>query len=111
MPELRHYRRFGRWYMLANAASVLPFLPVLIFIWHRASIDRIDAWFWLGVSLFVAGAGFGLWWQAHRSRRMRCPQCRTRIVRSSQPGLNDPINFICPRCELEWVTGLRVSDD
>ena len=97
--------------MLANAASVLPFVPVFFFMWNRASSGNLDIWFWFSAGIFAAGAVFGLWWQARRSRRMNCPQCGTLIFRTSHPGPNQPINFVCRRCDVEWVTGLSAAND
>lgn len=111
MPEIRKYRRFGARYMLLNVVSVLPFVPVFIFMWHRASSGRFDTWFWLATGLFGVGGVFGLWWQARRSRRMNCPQCGALIVRTDHPAPNQPINFVCTRCDVKWVTGLSVADD
>ncbi len=111
MPTIREYRRFGTRYMLTNAASVTPFVAVFIFIWRRADSGPFDRWFWLATALFVVGAIFGLWWQAYRSRRMICPQCGTRIVRTDHPRSNEPIDFVCSRCDVKWATGLSVADD
>jgi hypothetical protein len=111
MPEVRQYRRFGARYMLANILSMVPFVPVFVFICLRASSGNFDSWFWLATGFFILGALFGLRWQAYRSRRMICPHCGDLILRTNHPAPNQPINFICSRCDVEWVSGLSVADD
>jgi hypothetical protein len=111
MPEMREYRRFGSRYMLLNALSMLPFIPVFIFIWIRAQAMNLDFWLWIASGIFLAGAVFGLWWQWYRSRRMVCPKCGSFILRKGHVEAGEPLNFVCTRCDIEWVTGLSQSDD
>jgi hypothetical protein len=111
MPEIRAYRRFGVRVLLEGVVGVALLLPVFAFLWARATRDQFDEWFWIATALFVAGAGGGLLWHARRLRRMICPQCGTLIVRTDAPLPRHPINFTCTRCDVEWVTGLRVGDD
>jgi hypothetical protein len=111
MPQIRTYRRFGFVFLLEGVAGVALLLPVFVFLWARASDDRFDAWFWIATAVFVLGAGGGLLRQAARLRRMLCPQCGNLIVRTDYPPVRHPINFVCTRCDVEWVTGLHVTDD
>lgn len=97
--------------MLTNALSVLPFVGVFIFLWWRISRGRLDMWFCSAVIVFVAGAIFGLWWQNYRARHMKCPQCKSDLVRTERVAPGQPINFVCSRCDVVWVTGLSEADD
>jgi len=111
MPEIRKYRRFGVRFLLEGAVGVAVLLPVFAFLSVRASNDRFDHWFWIATAVFVLGAGGGLLRQTARLRRMVCPQCGNLILRADYPPPPHPINFVCARCDVEWVTGLHVSDD
>jgi len=111
MPEIRTYRRFGARFLLEGVVGVALLLPVFAFLSARARSDRFDHWFWIATAVFVLGAGGGLLRQAARLRRMVCPQCGHLIVRTDSPPPRHPINFVCARCDVEWVTGLHVSDD
>jgi hypothetical protein len=86
-------------------------LPVFAFLWARASTDELDHWFWIATAVFVLGTIAGLLRQAGRLRRMVCPQCGSLIVNTDLPPPRHPINFVCRRCDVEWVTGLHVTDD
>lgn len=101
---------FGLRYLLMNFLSMLPFIPVFIFMFIRASNDQ---WDWITFSLFGLfgmGACFGLWWQSHRSSRFVCPECNTLIIdRHENIKVGGELNFICKKCDIEWVTGLSHS--
>lgn len=113
MPTIKNYRAYGLRYLLFNLLSLLPFIPVIVFIWLRASSGIWDSWTWGAFAIFLAGGVFGLWWQHRRHTRIQCPQCGQLIRHESfnrlQPG--DPINFYCKQCDIEWVTGLSVPTD
>lgn len=49
--------------MLLKVVSMLPFLPVFIFIWMRVAAGIWDPLTWAAIGVFVAGGLFGLWWQ------------------------------------------------
>lgn len=111
MPTQREYRRFGTHYILLNVLSMIPFIPVFVLTFMRAGKGIWDHWTWTGIAVFILGAIVGLVWQHRRGTRMRCPECgKLLIIRERDLEEDDPVNFVCDRCDIEWVTGLRKTE-
>lgn len=104
-------RRYGRRTLLRNLALSLPPLAALTLMWGRA--HERGATFWVAAVFFVAWIAGWAVLDVVRLRRYRCPACGAPIPRPTRveraPG--DPIVFHCPRCRVEWDTGLRESGD
>ena len=112
MPTQREYRRFGTRYILLNILSMLPFIPVFVSTFMRAWKGIWDQWTFAGMTVFALGAIIGLIWQHRRGTRMRCPECGKLLrIRYFDLEVDEPVNFLCDRCDIEWVTGLRKSDE
>lgn len=44
------------------------------------------------------------------SRPIRCPRCRRFLRVSPNRGLEHKEMYVCRRCEVEWDTGVTISD-
>ena len=107
MTTQKNYKWFGYKYLILNALSIIPFVPVFIFLWQRTSQGIWDEVTFKWAGIFIMGGIVGLYWQTRRKNRFHCPDCGILIVDkhlTAKPG--DPLNFYCDVCDVEWVTGL-----
>ena len=106
----RKYRRFGKRYLLQNLILVVPLAALFVVAWSRW--DKLDEVFWLCITLFTASVLVALFWERRRLRRFSCPECGTVIqeptIKHRQP--EDPVNYYCSKCDIEWETGLFEPD-
>lgn len=109
MPVMKPYHRFGKMYLVANVLFTLPaaVLLLLIYVLRESFLELVT----LG-SVFLVYCLIGLYFQHRRGKYMTCPECGRRLERKPLPELNvnDPINFVCEDCDIEWETSLSVSD-
>ncbi len=106
----RKYRRFGKRYLLQNLILFVPLAALFVVAWSRW--DKFDMVFWLCIILFVAGVLAALIWERRRLRNFTCPKCGTIIQEPTikHRQAEDPINYYCSRCDIEWETGLFEAD-
>jgi predicted RNA-binding Zn-ribbon protein involved in translation (DUF1610 family) len=112
MTRIRAHPTFGRRYLAVNVVTMLPAVPVLVFVFWRGASGVWDLWTWIAIGSFAVAAIAGLWSQHRRSSRFVCPECGRPIVRpidQREPGA--PVDFLCEHCDIRWRTGLRVSDN
>jgi predicted RNA-binding Zn-ribbon protein involved in translation (DUF1610 family) len=112
MTSVREYPAFGRKYLAINVLTMLPAVPLLIFLFWRGWAGIWDRWTLIAAGAFAVAAIAGLWSQHRRGSRFVCPECARLIVRSigqREPGA--PVDFLCEHCDIRWRTGLRVSED
>jgi predicted RNA-binding Zn-ribbon protein involved in translation (DUF1610 family) len=103
------YRKFGDNYLKKElfiiAPIILLFILLAIFKWENPII-RYSV-----VLLIILVAMFGTTWQKVRLEKFVCPNCKKHIaeptikIRSE----DDPINYYCSKCDIEWETGLSES--
>lgn len=98
-------RRYFRNFLFFGA----PFIGALLFAFHAHQHGRID---WL-IAAFVVCLGTGLTGlvrQERLTRRYSCQDCGGRLENPSRrPG--EPIEYLCPRCDVIWETGFFESKD
>jgi hypothetical protein len=90
--------------VVVGMIAVIGSLVTLITVWK---VDPCQAFMW---SLLPGlPATFG-WYSISRPRFFKCPQCGTKLGSKDQLGTSDeePIRFVCSRCQIEWETGLTV---
>ena len=112
MTTTREHRAFGRRYLAVNVLTMLPAVPVLVFIFWRGASGIYDRWTWIAIGAFAVAAIAGLWSQNRRGSRIVCPECDRAIDRpigQREPGA--PVDFLCEHRDILWRTGLRVSED
>lgn len=106
----RKYRRFGKRYLLQNLILFVPLAALFVVAWSRW--EKLDAVFWFCITLFVAGVSGALFWERRRLKSFSCPECGTVIqepaIKHRQP--EDPVNYYCSKCDIEWETGLFEPD-
>ena len=100
------YRKFGDNYIKKElfiiAPIILLFILLAIFNWENPIIK------YSVVLLIILVAMFGTTWQKVRLKKFVCPNCKKHIaeptikIRSE----DDPINYYCSKCDIEWETGL-----
>jgi predicted RNA-binding Zn-ribbon protein involved in translation (DUF1610 family) len=106
----RKYRKFGIRYLLQNLILFVPLAALFVVAWSRR--NTLDAVFCICVTLFAAGVSAALIWEMRRLRNFTCPKCGTVIegptIKHRQA--EDPVNYYCPKCDIEWETGLLEPD-
>jgi hypothetical protein len=104
-------RRFRNRYVLRNIILIVPPLVAFLLVW----LDRgnFDFTFWLAIAFFIAWIVAWIFLDAGMLRGYHCPSCGQGIRTETIPErtFGDPIRFYCPKCDIEWDTGLRESDD
>ena len=106
MAELKKYKRFGLRYLLANIVLFIPLVILFVIAWSRW--EKMDAVFWISVTLFIIGVIIGLVWDIVRLRNFHCPKCGKLITdpKEKERKEGEPINYYCSECDIEWETGL-----
>jgi hypothetical protein len=105
MQKLK-YNKFGSKYILHNIPFVI-ILAILFFIaWFNW--EKNDFIFFASIILFTVGAITRPIWDKKGLKNIHCPKCNNLI---SEPTItmrkeNDPINYFCSQCDIEWETGL-----
>jgi len=109
MEKLK-YRKFSKKYFIQNLLFSFPLVLLFAVIWNRA--EKLDIIFWISVILFISGIILGFVLDRMRLKNFHCPKCNKLILKptivNAEP--NDPINYYCKNCDIEWETGLRVPD-
>jgi len=108
--EKLEYKKFGKKYFFQNLLFSLPLALLFVIIWNRA--EELDIIFWTSLTLFISGIIWGFVWDKVRRRNFHCPKCNKHILKPTivNAGPNDPINYYCENCDVEWETGLSVPD-
>lgn len=110
MATTKTDQRFRRRYILRNIILIVPPLIAFLLVW--ADGGSFDLTFWLAVAFFLAWIAAWIFRDAVLLRSYRCPSCKQRIRSPTIPdrAVGDPIRFHCPKCDIEWDTGLREAD-
>jgi len=104
--EIKPYREFGDNHTRKEAFIVVPLVLLCVLIGIFAGGDSpTTSVLVIGVILVSIA---GTVWQSRRLRRFRCPRCGRSIPEPTikYRSENEPINYYCPDCDIEWETGL-----
>lgn len=103
--------RFTRRYVLRSMILLVPPLVAFVLLWRAGS--RFDSAFWPAAIFFVAWIVAWIILDAVMFRAYRCPSCGQRIRHSTirNRSAGDPIRYYCPKCDIEWDTGLREASE
>jgi predicted RNA-binding Zn-ribbon protein involved in translation (DUF1610 family) len=107
--KVRKYHKFGNRYMFQNLILFIPGVYIFWQLWKLAEARYPAVIFYGALFLFLV-VGWIIW-DKIRFKSFHCPQCGTKIA---EPTIkhrkeDDPINYYCPTCDIEWETGLHES--
>jgi len=105
-PVPNRFRRFHLPILLMLVPMITLFGGVWISMHHYG-------WSWITillVALCMVMGVLGLRFQNRLATHLKCPQCLRLLVHPGWDGLPEgtPIDFVCPDCGIEWITGISV---
>jgi predicted RNA-binding Zn-ribbon protein involved in translation (DUF1610 family) len=100
------YREFGNQYIKKEIFIIIPILLLFVLLAFSSTNNPLIKWTLVALLLLVST--IGTIWQTKRLKTFVCPNCKNKI---SEPTIkyrkeNDPINYYCSNCDIEWETGL-----
>ena len=99
----------GKRYQWNSLFLGVPFVAALLVAFYAHQHGRMD-WFVAGWAVGFGLGLIGLVRQERLFRRYTCPDCRGRLENPSRrPG--EPVEYLCPRCDVIWETGFFESSD
>lgn len=97
---------FGENFTKKEAFIVIPVLVLFVLLAVFGTYDSFaaNALFMLLILIAVSGTV----WQSKRLKEFKCPHCGLAIPEPTKKyrSEGEPINYYCPNCDIEWVTGL-----
>jgi hypothetical protein len=110
MAQIRKVEGFGKRYLLANLAYVIPGALSFWLMWRERFSRSFGVWFWVGGVGFVCCVVIGVVLEMLRLHRFRCPECHARLP-WQRPKPKESQKFFCAKCDTVWDTGLTQGDD
>ncbi len=88
----------------------VPPLIALVLMWRGRSSSGS---YWIAAIFFLVWIAGWIMLEAVVLRTYSCPSCGHRIKGPTIPSreAGDPIRYYCPRCDVEWETGLSESGE
>jgi predicted RNA-binding Zn-ribbon protein involved in translation (DUF1610 family) len=112
MPKMQKIPGYAARTFLINGVFAVIGLSFFGLIWFAGNHGG-GVKLWIGIAGFVGSAIAMMIIQAVRARSFHCPNCGQHIpvrYRDSGPNWDKGryrVQFVCPRCDIIWDTGLR----
>lgn len=100
------YKEFGIKFLIQNIILLIPLVLLFWFAW--ANVEQMNIFFWVSAALFILAVVSWMVWDRQRFKNFHCPECGMHILEPTLKARkeNDPVNYYCSKCDIEWETGL-----